>query len=390
MGCGNSKVLPEPPEKDNKDNLYIKSIHSFIKKPSPKYAFEDSNLGKGKQHLYAPKPINKIKGKFDPRVVAKYEVKALIGRGSSNKVVQVERKGSKQAFAIKVVDVKEKKRKEKCDSELQVLRRVRHDYIVHLVEVFETPGMRYMVMELATGGELFDRIITRKRFSERDAVKILRMILEAVRYLHALGITHRDLKPQNLLYHNTGDDSKILLTDFGFASTRKSGDDTTMTDIVGTPEYIAPEVITKKPYTCAIDNWAVGVITYITLSGLLPFDDASRPDLYKKIKYLEYSFSGNPWPQVSDSAKNFIARFLTLDPKQRMTSSMALKHPWIANYYNQSSTDLHRSISENLQKRAYSRFSNNSDGSSSTRSWRSQHRTHKAKEMVDLVNKYNL
>ena len=389
MGCGNSKVLPESPENENKDSLYIKSIHSFIKKPTPKYAFEENKLEKGKS-FYPAKTVSKFKGKFDPRVMAKYEIKALIGRGTFNKIVQVERKGSKQAFAIKIIDVKEKKRKEKCDSELQVLRRVRHDYIVHLVEVFETPGMRYMVMELATGGELFDRIISRKRFSERDGVKILRMVLGAVRYLHALGITHRDLKPQNLLFQNASDDSKILLTDFGFASTRRSGDDTTMSEMVGTPEYIAPEVLMKTPYTCAIDNWAIGVITYIMLSGLMPFDDPSRPELYKKIKYLEYNFSGNPWPQVSDSAKSFISRFLTLDPKQRMTSTMALRHPWIVNYYNQSSTDLHRSISENLQKRAFSRTSDNSDGSGSTRSWRSQHRTHKAKEMTDLVNKYNL
>jgi len=99
-----------------------------------------------------------------------------------------------------------------------------------------------MVMQLATGGELFDRIIARGSFSERDAVKVLNMVLEAVRYLHALGITHRDLKPENLLYSNPSNDSKLLLTDFGLASTRRSGDDPTMTTTCGTPEYIAPEV----------------------------------------------------------------------------------------------------------------------------------------------------
>lgn len=103
-----------------------------------------------------------------------------------------------------------------------------------------------MVMELAQGGELFDRIIARGSFSERDAVKVLNMILEAVRYLHALGITHRDLKPENLLYYHPGNDSKLLLTDFGLASTRRSGDDVTMTTTCGTPEYIAPEVSTYR------------------------------------------------------------------------------------------------------------------------------------------------
>ena len=99
-----------------------------------------------------------------------------------------------------------------------------------------------MVMELATGGELFDRIILRGSFSERDAVKVLQMVLEGVRYLHSLGITHRDLKPENLLYFHAGADSKLLLTDFGLASSQRSGNDVTMSNTCGTPEYIAPEV----------------------------------------------------------------------------------------------------------------------------------------------------
>ena len=99
-----------------------------------------------------------------------------------------------------------------------------------------------MVMQLATGGELFDRIIARGSFSERDAVKVLQMILQAVKYLHKVGITHRDLKPENLLYDHPGHDSKLLLTDFGLASSQSSGSDITMKTACGTPEYIAPEV----------------------------------------------------------------------------------------------------------------------------------------------------
>ena len=101
-------------------------------------------------------------------------------------------------------------------------------------------------MELATGGELFDRIISRGNFSERDAVKVLNMILQAVQYLHKLGITHRDLKPENLLYYHPGNDSKLLLTDFGLASSQMSGNDTTMRTACGTPEYIAPEVAAAR------------------------------------------------------------------------------------------------------------------------------------------------
>ena len=388
MGCGHSKVLPGTSNEGTKENIHIKSIHSDFKKIKPKYAFEEENLEKNKL-FYSIKTISTYKGKFDPRVLAKYDVKALIGRGLFNKVVRVQKKGSSQVFAMKVVDVKERKRKEKYDSELRVLRRVRHEFIIQLVEVFESPGKCYMVMELATGGELFDRIIMRKRFSERDAVKILEMVLQAVNYLHKLGITHRDLNPQNLLYQSTADDSKVLITDFGFASTRRSGDDITMTAIVGTPEYIAPEVIMRKPYTCAVDNWALGIITFIMLSGTMPFDDENKPELFKKIISQDYSFSGDPWPQISDSATHFIKLFLTPNPTERMTAEMALKHPWIVNYGNQSSANLHCAISQNLRKRAISRNSNNSEESMSNRSWRSQHRTVKAKELEELLKKYN-
>lgn len=368
--------------------MYINSIQTSVKKTKPKYAFEEENLEKGKL-FYPIKTISTYKGKFDPRVLAKYDVKALIGRGTLNKVVRVQKKGSNQAFAMKVVDVKEKKRKDKYDSEIRVLRRVRHDSIIQLVEVFESPGKCYMVMELATGGELFDRIITRKRFSERDAVKILQMVLQGVNYLHKLGITHRDLNPQNLLYQTTADDSKVLISDFGFASTRRSGDDVTMTAIVGTPEYIAPEVIMRQPYTCAVDNWALGIITFILLSGTMPFDDENKPELFKKIISQDYSFTGDPWPQVSDSAMHFIKLFLTPNPIERMTAEKALKHKWIVNYGNQSNANLHCSISQNLRRRALSRNSNNSEESTSNRSWRSQHRTVKAKELEDLLKMYN-
>lgn len=251
------------------------------------------------------KKVAKYRAKFDPRVTAKYDIKALIGRGSFSRVVRVEHKSTRQPYAIKMIETRYREGREVCESELCVLRRVRHTNIIQLMEVFETAERVYMVMELATGGELFDRIIARGSFTERDATRVLQMVLDGLKYLHTLGITHRDLKPENLLYYHPGADSKIIITDFGLASSRKKGDECLMKTTCGTPEYIAPEILVRKPYTNAVDMWALGVISYILLSGTMPFDDDNRMRLYRQILKGKYSFSGevrtrnpDPWSQV--------------------------------------------------------------------------------------------
>lgn len=236
--------------------------------------------------------VARYRAKFDPRVTAKYEIKALIGRGSFSRVVRVEHKSTRQPYAIKMIETRYREGREVCESELNVLRRVRHTNIIQLMEVFETTERVYMVMELATGGELFDRIIARGSFTERDATRVLQMVLDGVRYLHMLGITHRDLKPENLLYYHPGADSKIMITDFGLASTRKKGDECLMKTTCGTPEYIAPEILVRKPYTNAVDMWALGVISYILLSGTMPFEDENRMRLYRQILKGKYSYTG--------------------------------------------------------------------------------------------------
>lgn len=238
------------------------------------------------------KKVAKYRAKFDPRVTAKYDIKALIGRGSFSRVVRVEHKSTRQPYAIKMIETRYREGREVCESELCVLRRVRHTNIIQLMEVFETAERVYMVMELATGGELFDRIIARGSFTERDATRVLQMVLDGVKYLHTLGITHRDLKPENLLYYHPGADSKIIITDFGLASSRKKGDECLMKTTCGTPEYIAPEILVRKPYTNAVDMWALGVISYILLSGTMPFEDDNRMRLYRQILKGKYSFSG--------------------------------------------------------------------------------------------------
>ncbi|XP_037671487.1 serine/threonine-protein kinase H1 isoform X3 [Choloepus didactylus] len=325
MGCGTSKVLPEPP-KDVQLDL-VKKVEPFSGTKNDVYKHfitEVDSVGPLKagfpaasQHAHpcpgAPTAghteppsepprrarVAKYRAKFDPRVTAKYDIKALIGRGSFSRVVRVEHRATRQPYAIKMIETKYREGREVCESELRVLRRVRHANIIQLVEVFETQERVYMVMELATGGELFDRIIAKGSFTERDATRVLQMVLDGVRYLHALGITHRDLKPENLLYYHPGTDSKIIITDFGLASARKKGDDCLMKTTCGTPEYIAPEVLVRKPYTNSVDMWALGVIAYILLSGTMPFEDDNRTRLYRQILRGKYSYLGEALsPQV--------------------------------------------------------------------------------------------
>ncbi|XP_063439026.1 serine/threonine-protein kinase H1 homolog [Mytilus trossulus] len=389
MGCPNSKLVPEGPTDQNVVEVFGSRTQTQTRSDRPR---ERDPRGTGpppegeRQH----RKVKRYRDKFDPRVTAKYDIKALIGRGNFSKVVRVEHKNTKQPYAIKMIDRLEGK--EVFESEVAVLRRVKHTYIIQLIEVFESKDKVYMVMELATGGELFDRIIAKGSFSERDATRVLKMVLEGVHYLHGLGITHRDLKPENLLYYHPGHDSKIMITDFGLSASRK-GPEQFMRTTCGTPEYIAPEIIARKPYNCQVDMWAIGVITYILLSGTMPFDDENKTRLYRLILKAKYSYVGEHWKEVSDLAKEFINKLLTVDPADRMIATSALTHSWLTSLA--SNKNLHRTISQNYLHRMSTRANSTKSAKStkstksnksnrSGRSLRSEHRRVQPEEIDEL------
>lgn len=286
MGCNNSKKL------DDEDCVKTSKL------PDEEIASHEVctkltvNNESRKNSEKKPKKGRVLEGKLslDPVVTDNYEIKAIVGRGSFSRVVRVEHKKTKQPYAIKMIKVQGSK--DVFESEVAVLRKVKHDYIVQLYEVFECPERVYMVMELATGGELFDRIVSKGSFTEHDATRVMSMVLDGVRYLHSLGITHRDLKPENLLYYHPGNDSKIMITDFGLSNTRQNSDSETMDTTCGTPEYIAPEILMSQSYTNSVDMWAIGVITHILLSGEMPFLDENRTRMYKAILKAKYSYNG--------------------------------------------------------------------------------------------------
>jgi len=183
-------------------------------------------------------------------------------------------------------------------------------------------------MELLTGGELFDRIVAKGSFSEREASEVTKNVTDAIAYIHKIGIVHRDLKPENLLFLNKDGDSPIKITDFGLAKFR-ANNGVEMHTACGTPGYVAPEVLKSENYTKAVDMWSLGVILYILLCGFPPFYHPKTAELYKLIKKGEFDFPAPYWTDISDSAKDLVRKLLTVDPKKRYTAEQVLQHPWV-------------------------------------------------------------
>ncbi len=208
-----------------------------------------------------------------------------------------------------------------------------HQNILTLVDYFETMNNLYLVTDLALGGELFDRICRKGSYYESDAADLIRATLSAVAYLHDHGIVHRDLKPENLLFRTPEDNADLLIADFGLSRIMDEEQFHVLTTTCGTPGYMAPEIFKKTGHGKPVDLWALGVITYFLLCGYTPFDRDSDFEEMQAILNADYSYQPlEYWRGVSDSAKEFIDRCLTIDPAQRMTAHEALQHPFVAGW----------------------------------------------------------
>lgn len=200
-------------------------------------------------------------------------------------------------------------------------------------------------MELVTGGELFDRIVEKGSYSEKDAADLIKQVLSAVAYMHEEGVVHRDLKPENLLYYSPDADSKIMISDFGLSKMEDSG---VMATACGTPGYVAPEVLAQKPYGKAVDVWSIGVISYILLCGYPPFYDENDANLFAQILKGEFEFDSPYWDDISEEAKDFIRSLMCVNVENRLTCHTALEHSWITG--KQSERNIHATVSEQLKK----------------------------------------
>ncbi|CAN6485130.1 unnamed protein product [Victoria cruziana] len=198
--------------------------------------------------------------------------------------------------------------------------------IVEFKGAYEDGRFVHLVMELCSGGELFDRIIAKGSYSEKEAARICRQIANVVNACHFMGVIHRDLKPENFLLESKDDNSPIKATDFGLSVFIEQGK--VYTEIVGSAYYVAPEVLRRR-YGKEIDIWSVGVILYILLSGVPPFWAETERGIFDAILKGQIDFQSEPWPSITDSAKDLVRKMLTSDPKKRLTAAQVLEHPWI-------------------------------------------------------------
>uniref|UniRef100_A0A674EKL2 Ribosomal protein S6 kinase n=1 Tax=Salmo trutta TaxID=8032 RepID=A0A674EKL2_SALTR len=268
-----------------------------------------------------------------------YEVKEEVGLGAYSVCKRCIHKITSVEYAVKVI-------KKDPSEEIEILLRYgQHPNIITLKDVYDDGRYVYLVMEMMRGGELLDRILYQKCFSEREASAVLCTITKTVEYLHSQGVVHRDLKPSNLLYvDETGDPESIRICDFGFAKQLRAENGLLMTPCY-TANFVAPEVLKKQGYDAACDIWSLGILLYTMLAGFTPFangPDDTPEEILARIGSGKYALTDGNWDTVSDAAKDIVTKMLHVDPHQRLTAPQVLRHQWIVNQEQLSQCQLIR------------------------------------------------
>ncbi|XP_056877066.1 death-associated protein kinase 2a [Takifugu flavidus] len=263
-----------------------------------------------------------------------YDIGEELGSGQFAIVKRCREKSTGGQFAAKFIKKRQSTassrgvRREEIEREVDILRQIRHPNIVTLHDAFENRTDVVLILELVSGGELFDFLAQKESLSEEEATQFIKQILEGVNYLHARKIAHFDLKPENIMMLDKNVPlPRIKLIDFGLAHEIEAGVE--FKNIFGTPEFVAPEIVNYEPLGLEADMWSIGVITYILLSGASPFLGETKRDTLKNISTINYEFDEEFFCHTSQLAKKFISQLLEKDKRKRLTIQDALNHPWI-------------------------------------------------------------
>lgn len=315
---------------------------------------EDEGDGKSKQRMLDRKQYEENKSKFDIKklisnfilkkeyfishkttsIFDDYDIdKKAVGQGAFGIVYKAKEKNTGLVRAVKQVLNENIKNYDGFMNEVAALKTLDHPNIIKLYEVYEDKDCVYLVQEFCEGGELFDYIAEREHLDEKEAARVFHQITSSILYCHKNCICHRDLKPDNFMLSTKEANSPVKLIDFGLSRSffkyhdGGAGEMLRMETRAGTALYMAPEVL-KKDYSNACDTWSLGVILYIMLSGLLPFEGTTDAEIEDSIKNLRYDFDDEVWEGVSDDVKDLISKMLVSE-KDRITPKEALSHPWV-------------------------------------------------------------
>ena len=267
----------------------------------------------------------------------KYEyIGKILGKGSYGSVKEAVKSDEGIHVAVKEMSKERMRGKgERLRNEISILLRMSHPNILHILDWGLGRLTIYIVTELASGGELFDHIIEKGVFFETDAAHIAAVLFDAIRYCHTLGIVHRDIKPENIFFKDPTrkDYNSLVIGDFGI-SRLVEGDKKNLKTRIGSPGYIAPEVLMSAPYGKPADIWSLGVIIYILLAGGMPFrsTEGGYEAELAQILNTEVFFDKKTWAQLTEESKDFVQKCLTISPDERMTAEQAMNHPWLTKY----------------------------------------------------------
>ncbi|GFR48541.1 hypothetical protein Agub_g10439 [Astrephomene gubernaculifera] len=259
-----------------------------------------------------------------------YEPGSVLGKGTFGTTYSAVNKRTGEKVAIKVISKKKLVSAEEIGDvqrEVQIMHHLAgHPNVVCLKGVYEDKSNVCLAMEVCSGGELFDAIVKKGHYTERDAASLIRTIVGVVAHCHNMGVIHRDLKPENFLLSDRTSHAALKATDFGLSSFFQEGQ--IFTDIVGSAYYVAPEVL-RRAYSKEADIWSCGVILYILLCGYPPFHGENEKKIFEAVVAKPIDFSSEPWPNISDAAKDCVRRMLVRDPKRRATAQQILQHEWM-------------------------------------------------------------